>query len=151
MQSLRYRPNVAAIIRRKDGRILIGERFGIPGSWQFPQGGIKKSETTTEALVRELKEEVSLEPFHYRIVDSKGPYRYLFDQGRTKEGYHGQGQTYFLVDLLAPDAQVNAATEDPEFRQIRWILPEEFQISWLPGFKQEVYHQVFLDFFGTRL
>jgi putative (di)nucleoside polyphosphate hydrolase len=151
MQSPRYRPNVAAIIRKNDGRILIGERFNIPGCWQFPQGGVKKSEPSAEALIRELKEEVSLETRHYRVVDSKGPYRYLFGQGRTKEGYHGQEQTYFLVDLLASESQVSAATESPEFRQIRWIRPEEFQISWLPGFKQDVYRKVFLDFFGVKI
>jgi putative (di)nucleoside polyphosphate hydrolase len=150
MQSPRYRPNVAAIIR-KNGRILIGERFNIPGCWQFPQGGVKKSEPSAEALIRELKEEVSLEPRHYRVVDSKGPYRYLFGQGRTKEGYHGQEQTYFLVDLLASESQLTAATESPEFRQIRWIRPEEFQISWLPGFKQDVYRKVFLDFFDVKI
>jgi putative (di)nucleoside polyphosphate hydrolase len=151
MQSPRYRPNVAAIIRKNDGLILVGERLNIPDSWQFPQGGVKKSEPSAEALLRELKEEVSLEPRHYRVVDSKGPYRYLFDQGQTKEGYHGQEQTYFLVDLLASESQVSTATENPEFRRIRWIRPEEFQISWLPGFKQDVYRKVFLDFFGVKI
>jgi putative (di)nucleoside polyphosphate hydrolase len=151
MQSPRYRPNVAAIIRRKDGRILIGERFNIPGGWQFPQGGVKKSEPIAQALVRELQEEVSLGPGDFRIVDCKGPYRYLFDEGRTKEGYHGQEQTYFLVDLLASESQVDAATKSPEFRQIRWMRPEEFEIEWLPRFKQDVYRQVLLDFFGVKI
>jgi putative (di)nucleoside polyphosphate hydrolase len=151
MQSPRYRPNVAAIIRRKDGRILIGERINIPGCWQFPQGGVKKSEPIAEALARELKEEVSLGPGDFRNIDCKGPYRYLFDEGRTKEGFHGQEQTYFLVDLVTSESQVNAATENPELRQIRWIRPEEFEIEWLPRFKQDVYRQVLLDFFGVKI
>ena len=78
MSSLRHRPNVGAIIKRRDGRILIGERFDVPGAWQFPQGGVKESESALEALSRELREEVSLDPTHYKVINSKGPYRYLF-------------------------------------------------------------------------
>jgi putative (di)nucleoside polyphosphate hydrolase len=94
MASLRYRPNVAAIIKRKDGKIFIGERSNVTGAWQFPQGGVKKAETGREALFRELEEELSLTPMHYRIAESKGPYRYLFPPGRTKEGFDGQEQTF---------------------------------------------------------
>src|SRR3954469_6148453 len=87
-----YRPNVAAIVRDKEGRILLGERNDYPDSWQFPQGGCDPGETPEEALPRELREEVSLEPGDYRIVAKRGPYRYLFTGGRRKEGYRGQEQ-----------------------------------------------------------
>ena len=56
---VKFRPNVAAILRRPDGRILIGERHDFPGSWQFPQGGIHGTETPEEALRRELAEELT--------------------------------------------------------------------------------------------
>jgi putative (di)nucleoside polyphosphate hydrolase len=32
--------------------------------------------------------------------------------------------------------------------RLRWIEPKEFQIHWVPGFKQNVYRQIFFDFFG---
>jgi putative (di)nucleoside polyphosphate hydrolase len=150
MSSLRYRPNVGAIIKRADGKILIGERSDVPGAWQFPQGGVKKSETALEALSRELQEEVSLEPAHYRVIESNGPYRYLFLRGRTKEGFDGQEQTYFLVELTAPDSNIDVGTEQPEFTRLRWIDPAEFRPDWVPGFKQDVYRQVFADFFGIH-
>ncbi len=150
MSSFRYRPNVGAIIKRSDGKILIGERSDVAGAWQFPQGGVKKSETALEALSRELREEVSLEPAHYRVIESKGPYRYLFRPGRTKEGFDGQEQTYFLVELTAPDSNIEVETEQPEFSQLRWIEPSEFQSAWVPRFKQDVYRQVFADFFGIH-
>src|ERR1700730_16555391 len=92
----RYRSNVAAILKRADGKILVGERSNVAGAWQFAQGGGKKYETGLKALSRELLEELSLASAYYRIVDSKGPYRYLFPPGRTKEGFDGQVQTYFL-------------------------------------------------------
>lgn len=144
-----YRPNVAAIIRRPDHKILVGERSDRPGSWQFPQGGIKTRETPEEALERELFEEVGLPRGSYRILERKEPYRYLFDEGRTKEGYHGQEQIYFLVELV-PGFQPHHETSEPEFRALRWIDPSEFQIKWVPRFKREVYRQVLNRFFGVQ-
>jgi putative (di)nucleoside polyphosphate hydrolase len=151
MASLRYRPNVAAIIKRKDGKIFIGERSNVTGAWQFPQGGVKKTETGREALFRELEEELSLTPMHYRIAESKGPYRYIFPPGRTKEGFDGQEQTYFLVEFAGGDSNIDVSTQEPEFVQVRWIEPREFQIDWVPRFKQAVYRQLFFDFFGIAL
>ena len=144
-----YRPNVAAIIRRSDNKILVGERSDRPGSWQFPQGGIKTRETPEEALERELFEEVGLPGGSYRILERKEPYRYLFDKGRTKEGYHGQEQTYFLVELL-PGFEPRHETSEPEFRALHWIDPAEFNITWVPPFKRDVYRQVLNLFFGVQ-
>jgi len=147
----RYRSNVGAILKRADGKILIGERSNVEGAWQFPQGGIKKSETAREALVRELEEEISLLPAHYRILESKWPYRYLFPPGRSKEGFDGQEQIYFLIEFTGADSNINVTTDDPEFVKFRWIEPKEFRIDWVPRFKREVYRKVFLDFFGIVL
>jgi putative (di)nucleoside polyphosphate hydrolase len=144
-----YRPNAAAIIRRSDNKILVGERSDRPGSWQFPQGGIKTRETPEEALERELLEEVGLPGGSYRILERKEPYRYLFDNGRTKEGYHGQEQIYFLVELL-PGFEPRHETSEPEFRALRWIDPAEFNIKWVPPFKRDVYRQVLNLFFGVQ-
>jgi putative (di)nucleoside polyphosphate hydrolase len=146
-----YRLNVAAIIQAADRKILVGERSDVRDAWQFPQGGVKKNESTLEALFRELREEVSLKPSHYRVVDSKGPYRYLFNGGRKKEGFDGQAQFYFLVQLTAPDSFVQVETDTPEFTRIRWINPADFRVEWVPEFKRAVYRQVFLDFFGIQL
>jgi len=151
MASPKFRSNVAAIIMRPDAKILIGERANVPNAWQFPQGGVKRSETLQEALQRELQEEISLTPRHYRVIKSKGPYRYLFPPGRSKEGFDGQEQTYVLVQFTGNDSDLDIDTVTPEFVNIRWIEPSEFRIDWVPGFKQEVYRQVFADFFGLIL
>jgi putative (di)nucleoside polyphosphate hydrolase len=151
MQDPKFRPNVAAIVRRSDGCILIGERSDLTGCWQFPQGGIHPSETPQAALERELEEEISLLPSHYKIIDRRGPYRYLFPTGRKKEGFNGQEQTYFLVDLVTSDFQPSPHTVDPEFRAVRWIWPHEYQLSWIASFKREVYRQVMADFFQVHL
>ena len=45
-----YRPNVAGMMVRQDGKLLICERSGQKGAWQFPQGGIDPGETALEAV-----------------------------------------------------------------------------------------------------
>lgn len=146
-----YRPNVAAIIQDADGSILICERADCPGAWQFPQGGIAHSETPEDALKRELKEELSLPPAAYQVAESHGPYRYLFPENRTKEGFAGQEQRYFLVKLGAEKSAINPATAHREFQATRWIRPKEFQLDWLPPMKRPVYAAVFKAFFGVTL
>ncbi len=146
-----YRPCVAAILVNTEGRVFIGERTDCPGSWQFPQGGREPGETLEMALVRELREELALEPASYTIGECRGPYRYLFPPGVTKHGYHGQEQHYFRLRMTAPEAAVDIHASDPEFRAGRWIDPAEFSLAWLPPMKHEVYRQVFVDFFGRQI
>jgi putative (di)nucleoside polyphosphate hydrolase len=148
---LKFRPNVAAILQNAREEILVCERIDVSGAWQFPQGGVDPGESPAQALVRELHEELSLEPEHYEILIDKGPYRYVLGGGRMKKGCHGQEQRYFLLKFLADESQINVATPHQEFRRTRWIRPSEFLLSWLPSMKREVYQAVFRDFFGVNL
>jgi putative (di)nucleoside polyphosphate hydrolase len=150
-KEMKYRENVAAILRNPKGEILVCERLGMPGAWQFPQGGVDAGETREEALGRELCEEIGLVPDDFEIVEQRGPYRYLFGSGQTKKGYHGKEQHYFLADFTSPDCRINVATSHPEFQGYRWIRPADFQMAWLPEMKQEVYRAVFKDFFGVKI
>jgi putative (di)nucleoside polyphosphate hydrolase len=148
---LRYRLNVAAILRDGAGKILIGERVDRSGAWQFPQGGVDEGETLARALSRELLEEISVPPSAYRIVASKGPYYYLFGNGKTVKGFHGKEQHYFLADFIGAPKDIDVETEHPEFGAVRWVDPAEFDIDWLPKMKRDVYRRVFHDFFGVDL
>lgn len=148
---IRYRPNVAFILRRADGRILIGERSDIGGAWQFPQGGVNAGETINDALRREVLEEISLAPSDYRVAGQRGPYRYEYSENRTKEGCGGQEQTYFIADFLGDEAQILTQPSTVEFQAVRWIEPREFLLEWVAPMKQEVYRAVFRDFFDVEL
>ena len=148
---VRYRPNVALILRRGDGRILIGERSDVKGAWQFPQGGVDDGETPEEALGREVLEEISLAPGDYRVAEKRGPYRYEYKGGYMKAGCGGQEQTYFLADLLGDENQILAEPSTVEFQAVRWIGPGEFRLEWVAAVKRKVYRAVFRDFFGVEL
>jgi putative (di)nucleoside polyphosphate hydrolase len=142
-----YRPNVAFILRNSAGEILVCERADWAGCWQFPQGGVKPGESWEQALQREVDEELGLPPAAYRVVEQRGPYRYLFDAGRKKSGYDGQEQQYFLGELTAADFAIRLDGAG-EFRAVRWIRPAAFRLDWLPAMKHAVYVRVWEDFFG---
>jgi putative (di)nucleoside polyphosphate hydrolase len=145
-----YRPNAAIILRNSAGEILLCERRDWRGCWQFPQGGVKKGETLLEALHREVEEELGLEPSDYRILSKRGPYRYLFMNGRKKEGFDGQEQYYFLAELMNPRVPISFEG-CREFCAGRWLSPASYDLNWIPKMKREVYVEVFRDFFGVKL
>jgi putative (di)nucleoside polyphosphate hydrolase len=151
LPGIKYRLNVAAILRNDAGELLIGERVDRSGAWQFPQGGVDGGETLAQALTRELQEEISLEPSSYTIQTRKGPYFYLFGNGKVVKGFHGKEQHYFLADFTGDPAAVNVRTPHPEFSDIRWVEPAAFKIEWLPKMKREVYREVFRDFFSIQI
>lgn len=150
MDNIKYRPNVAAILQREDGQILVGERCDFAGAWQFPQGGVDPGETLREALEREIWEEVGLRTDAYRVGEMRGPYRYEFTRKRKNWGFDGQEQHYFLLHARH-GCEPHLQMKHPEFRTLRWIWPTEFQMHWLPEMKKPVYRQVFLDFFKVDL
>ena len=147
-----YRSNVAAILRKpKSGRILVAERASHPGSWQFPQGGVDKKEDLIAALYREVEEETGIAPESYKIVECRTGYRYKFPRGKLKKNrYCGQIQTYFLCDYFGKKHDIDLEAHVQEFIDYRWILPNEFDLAWVPKFKHPVFKRVFHDFFGIK-
>lgn len=143
-----YRPNVAAILRRADGLLLIAQRADYPESWQFPQGGRDPGESAEEALRREIGEEVGISPEHYRVLAQRGPYRYEFPAGPDRRGFIGQEQTYFLCQLSASAPAVDLSGCCGEFRAVRWVAAAEFPVHLAPPMKQDVYRQVLRDLLG---
>lgn len=153
---VRYRPNVAALIVRADGSLLICERWTVPGAWQFPQGGVDAGESLEAALFREVKEEIGIGQKHLTILKKRSGYRYLYPEEvrqkkLRKHGNQGQEQTYYLCALSDTAPPVNVNQKPREFRGYRWIDPAEFDLDWLPDFKRDVYRQVMLDFFDITL
>lgn len=165
LQSMKhYRPNVAVLLLKPNGKILVCERLRVKGAWQFPQGGVDQGETLEEALKREVQEEVGIAPDAYRIEEMRGGYRYLypaeiFNKRKTKKDpssgeykvFDGQEQTYFRCVLHSEEVELDLDGKPKEFRSAQWINPEEFRLDWLPPFKRKVYSKVLQDFFNVEI
>ena len=147
-----YRKNVALILERKSGKVLICQRSDCEESWQFPQGGVDEGEGPVEALHREVREEIGLSPKFYKIIEQREGYRYDFDRRHAKwKHYLGQEQTYFRCRFNGKNKNINLGANKPEFTNYCWIYPDEFNLDWVADFKRQVYLEVFRDFFDLKI
>ena len=144
-----FRPNVGIILLNQKNQVFWGKRIRTH-SWQFPQGGIDRGESPEQAMFRELHEEVGLQPEHVRIVARTRDWlRYevpdRFIRRDARGFYKGQKQIWYLLQLVAPDWNVNLrATSHPEFDAWRW---NDF---WVPldvvvEFKRGVYEMALTE------
>jgi putative (di)nucleoside polyphosphate hydrolase len=130
------------------GLVFIGERRGVVGGWQMPQGGIDPGELPRDAALRELIEEIGTdrvelarESGRWYAYDLPPEHIPRFHGGR----YCGQSQKWFDFRFVGSDADIDIATADPEFRRWRWAPPHEVAALIVP-FKRAVYEAVFEEF-----
>ncbi len=141
-----FRPNVGIMLANSEGRLLWARRIGGKDAWQFPQGGINRGESAKEALFRELKEEVGLEPEAVEILGStRGWLRYRLPRRYIRRGQNpvciGQKQKWFLLKMLVPDDAVRLDVNDkPEFDHWEWVS-YWYPLDQVVAFKREVYRR----------
>ncbi len=146
-----YRENVGIVICNDQRKVLWARRTG-EEAWQFPQGGINKGESAEEAMYRELKEEVGLDPHNVEILArTKGWLKYDVPKSwirrDCRDRYRGQKQIWFLLRFTGKDSDVFLKnTEKPEFDDWRW------NSFWAPvdqivDFKKAVYEQALKELF----
>ncbi len=138
-----FRSNVGIVICNRRGQVLWAKRIG-QSAWQFPQGGIKETESLEAAMYRELHEEVGLGAHNVTLLHQTTDwlhYRLPKNYIRRKQDplCIGQKQKWFLLGLESEDSSVELSRSDtPEFDQWRWVS-YWYPINQVIEFKRDVY------------
>jgi putative (di)nucleoside polyphosphate hydrolase len=143
-----YRPNVGLMLIGPDRRVFVGQRAGMPGAWQMPQGGVDHGETPVEAACRELAEEVGTTRA-LLLRESRGWLTYDFppeiNVGRWTGRWRGQAQNWFALAFTGTDADIDIRAHDHEFDAWQWADPGEL-LGRIVSFKRPVYEAVLKEF-----
>jgi putative (di)nucleoside polyphosphate hydrolase len=144
-----FRANVGIVLTRESGDVFLGGRVGGRG-WQFPQGGVNRGERVEEALFRELKEEIGLEPQDVEVLGStRGWLRYRLPRQYVRDRCIGQKQRWFLLNFVGDESRIRFdATSTPEFDRWRWTDFWE-PVREVVYFKRRVYVRALHDLGGV--
>jgi putative (di)nucleoside polyphosphate hydrolase len=139
------------MLLNRDGKVFVGARIdNTDEAWQMPQGGLDKGEDPWACALRELEEETGIPP---RLVEriTEYPERLKYDLPQELRGklwggkYVGQEQDWYLARFLGDDRDVNIATDHPEFREWKWVEPEQVPELIVP-FKRDLYRRLLREF-----
>jgi putative (di)nucleoside polyphosphate hydrolase len=147
-----YRRGVGIMLLNAAGKVFVGARMdNTDEAWQMPQGGIDDADDDEwGTALRELEEETGIPP---RLVEkiSAAPERLKYDlppelRGKLWGGkYKGQDQDWFVARFLGTDRDINIETRHPEFREWKWIEPEQLPELIVP-FKRDLYRRLLSEF-----
>ncbi len=146
---LPYRPGVGVMLFDRAGRVFVAQRIDMPSAaWQMPQGGIDEGESPRAAALRELAEEIGTAKAEI-IAEARDWVRYDFPAELVPKlwggRFRGQEQKWFALSFLGTDADIDIATEEPEFRAWRWADPAELPDLIVP-FKRRLYQDLVAEF-----
>lgn len=148
-KNLPYRSGVGIMLINKNGNIFVAKRIDTKAeAWQMPQGGIDDGEDAKTACLREMLEEIGTNKAEI-IGESTDWYSYDLPDNLIPSiwggKFRGQRQKWFALRFLGEDADINIATEHPEFCEWQWAEPNTLPDLIVP-FKRELYRNLVTEF-----
>lgn len=144
-----YRPGIGLVLLNAQGLAFVAQRIDTPGdAWQFPQGGIDEGEDPRATALREMKEEIGTDKAEI-IAESHDWIAYDLPRAVAdkswKGRFRGQTQKWFCARFTGSDADIDLATEHPEFSRWQWM-----DLALVPAlivpFKRTLYDAVVAEF-----
>ena len=135
-----YRRGVGIMLLNDRNEVFVGRRLDAKEAWQMPQGGIDEDEDPRSAAYRELREEIGTDKAEI-IAESKVWLRYDLPpefRKRWDKRWRGQQQKWFVMRFSGVDADIDVATEHPEFSAWKWV-PIERLPELVVSFKRQLY------------
>ena len=145
-----FRKGIGVFLINEKNQLWVGKRIDFKNDyWQMPQGGIDNDEDPKEAMIRELGEEVGIKKNYEILMELEQWLSYLLPDSLKKvvwEGrYVGQIQKWFACRFYGKDEEINLETHKPEFKDWKWIKPQDVMKSVIP-FKKKLYRDVLKGF-----
>ena len=141
-EKLPMRTGVGIIVLNNENKVFVAKRKDNPvNKWQMPQGGVDKGENYFTAMKRELFEETSIKNIKIlkeidEIFEYELPNHLI---GKIWKGkFRGQKQKWFITKFVGKENEINLKTNNQEFIDWKWILPNELP-SVIVDFKKELY------------
>ena len=141
-EKLPMRTGVGIIVLNNENKVFVAKRKDNPvNKWQMPQGGVDKGEDYFTAMKRELFEETSIKNIKIlkeidEIFEYELPNHLI---GKIWKGkFRGQKQKWFITKFVGEENEINLKTNNQEFIDWKWILPNELPLV-IVDFKKELY------------
>ena len=112
---------VCALIEDEAGRLLVARRPAgkhLSGFWEFPGGKLEAGETATDALHREIGEELGCT---VEVGEALSPVTHAYEKVTVR-----------LIPFLARLAPGSATPVAREHEALRWVTPREMAEIALP-------------------
>jgi 8-oxo-dGTP diphosphatase len=110
---------VVGVVKLWDNRILLlkrnVQRRTSPGKWQSPSGFMKEGESAEEAVLREIKEETSLDG---TIIRSGNSFEVVDEWGR-----------WIIVPFLISVTSENVVIDPREHSDFKWLVADNIS-NW---------------------
>ena len=145
-----FRKGIGVFLINTNNQLWVGKRIDFKNDyWQMPQGGIDNNENPRQAMIRELSEEVGIKKNYEILMEREGWLSYSLPSSLKKivwDGrYVGQIQKWFACKFFGEDKEFDLETHKPEFKEWKWIRPED-AVKLVVPFKKKLYIDVLKGF-----